>query len=55
MEERKAAGIKAAREKAANDRKMGGKAAPRAKKPVDGGKVDGEVNGVKAEEGKGVA
>jgi len=44
MEERKAAGIKAAREKVENDRKMGGRAPPRVKKPEGAG---GEVIGVK--------
>lgn len=56
MEERKAAGIKAAREKAENDRKMGGRAAPKKKKVdkvVDGAGAD--VNGVKTEDGKSVA
>lgn len=42
MEQRKAAGIKAAREKAENDRKMGGRAPARVKK------AEGEVNGVKS-------
>lgn len=42
MEQRKAAGIKAAREKAEIDRKLGGRAPVRAKK------AEGEVNGVKS-------
>lgn len=46
MEQRKAAGIKAAREKAENDRKLGGRA------PVKAKKVDGEVNGVGPKGGK---
>lgn len=42
MEQRKAAGIKAAREKAEIDRKLGGRAPVRAKK------AEGEANGVKS-------
>jgi hypothetical protein len=57
MEERKAAGIKAAREKAENDRKMGGRAVPRAKKAGNAEGVDGVVDvakgGKDAKGGKG--
>ena len=45
-EERKQAGIKAAREKAENDRRMGGKPEGRMKK------VEAEVNGVQGEKDK---
>lgn len=56
MEQRKAAGIKAAREKAENDKKLGGSAPVRGKK-VEGGEVNGVGGGAKggkeAKEGKG--
>lgn len=47
MEERKSAGIKAAREKAENDRKMGGRAPGRVKKAADAAGADGVVDGAK--------
>ncbi len=47
MEQRKTAGIKAAREKAENDRKMGGRAPPRVKKAENAEGAGAEVNGVK--------